>query len=241
MLTCVRAPSFSTKISNVGFLDVSTHTVGKAVASDTLFIHGSLTGGGASMFEIRAALDTSRAHEFVGESKPADQCTSACGPSTQMLVPEGTLTQMLAPEGTSTVCDRSCFPGENGPRFSGLNCGAGDPEKLGGNCRLCYKDPVEAGKREAELSQRNVVRDVNMPQEHVIMCDTLLPPQTSACSSKCLKKVDTVSVTSRLVGGLSREGWKVFAPSFRLRSLTICIVCCCLEKLCTRLPLSQAR
>lgn len=171
-----------TKISNIGFMDVNAHTVGKAIESDTLFIHGSLTGGGGSMFNVRAARDTSRALELLGRSKPIDKCTAACGSSTSI----------SSEVGVATVCDRSCRPGEYGPRFGGLNCGAGDPERFGEECRMCYNNLTVAKEAEAQLAQKNAVRRVGFAQEHVIMCQTLLPPPTSACSSKCMKKADTV-------------------------------------------------
>lgn len=187
---------FPAKISNVGFLDVNTRTVGKAVASDTLFIHGSLTGGGGSMFKARATTDTSRALELLGKSMPSEKCTSACGSST--LIPGET--------GTAAVCDRSCSPSEYGPRFDGLNCGAGDPEQYGENCRMCYEDLDEAIEAEARLAQGNAVRRPNLSQKHVIMCDTLLPPPTSVCSTKCMRKVDTVRFTDNACALLEKGG-----------------------------------
>lgn len=133
------------------------------------------------MFKARASTDTSRALDFLGKSIPSEKCTSDCGSST--LIPGKT--------GTAAVCDRSCSPSEFGPRFDGLNCGAGDPEQYGENCRMCYENLDEAKKAEVELAQGGV-RSPSFPPKHVVMCDTLLPPPTSACSNKCMRKVDTV-------------------------------------------------
>lgn len=175
-------PFFPVKISNVGFMDVKAHTVKKAIASDTLFIHGSLTGGGGSMFKARASSDTSRALDLLGTNMPIDKCTAACG----------SYTSISSEVGMATVCDRSCSPGKDGPRFGGLNCGAGNPEQFGRECRMCYNDLTKGREAEAHLVQKNAVRGAGFVQEHVIMCETLLPPSTLACISKCTKKVDTV-------------------------------------------------
>lgn len=166
-------------------MDVNIRAVGKAIASDTLFIHGSLTGRGGSMFKAHATSDKSRALELLGRNMPSDKCTISCESSASI----------LSEAGVATVCDRSCSPGEYGPRFGGLNCGAGDAKQFGENCRMCYEDLAKAKRAEEELIQMNALHRVGTAHKHVIMCKTLLPPPTPACSSKCTKKVDTVRFT----------------------------------------------
>ncbi len=136
------------QIANVGFQDMDHHAVMKAVASDTLFIHGSLTGGGGSMFHARGAAPiVSPALRLLGESnRPAERCKASCGSKPR---PGG---GGEAPPGTSTVCDRSCYAdGENGARFGGHLCGAGDLAEYGAHCRVCYDDLAEAYAAEAAL------------------------------------------------------------------------------------------
>lgn len=159
---------------------MKTDDVKKAVESDTLFIHSSPTGGSGSMSKAKATSNTSHALELLGGNISSDKCTRSCGSS------------VSRKRGTATVCDRSCSPGEHGPRFAGLNCGAGNTEKFGENCRVCYNDLGKAKEAEEKLAQRNALRGMGLTQEHVIMCETLLPPPTSACNSKCTMDVDTV-------------------------------------------------
>lgn len=132
------------------------------------------------MFKADVTSNTSHALELLGGNMPNDNCTRTCGSSASRN------------EWTATVCDRSCSPGEHGPRFGGLNCGAGDTKEFGENCRTCYNDLAKAKEAEEQLVQRNALRGVGLTQEHVIMCETLLPPPTSACNSKCTREVDTV-------------------------------------------------
>lgn len=178
-------------------------TIGKAVASNTLFIHGSLSGGGGSMFSAHAAIDTSPALRLVGRSDDpeADGCEPACG----------SLDARPSTSGTSTVCDRSCYGGgENGARFGGFMCGAGDEGRYGRHCRICYVDVDEARQAEekirSELSLTGVDgsghrglrgedsdKEAGIGVKHVVMCDTMLPPPALECTDKCARKVDTVS------------------------------------------------
>lgn len=163
-----------------------------AVASDTLFIHGSLSGGGGSMYASKlSATDNSPAQKLKGQS---DQCTFACGSSGPML--------LIA--GAYTVCDRSCDAGDGtfAARFDGYLCGAGDSELYGEHCRTCYHDLAEAQAAEQEVMERNLKRGGGALGGHgeggvignsrVIMCDTMMPPPPLSCSNKCQMKIDTV-------------------------------------------------
>lgn len=110
----------------------------------------------------------------------SETCSSACGSSAET----GLLT------GTSTVCDETCAVG----RFGSLLCGAGDAHKYGAMCRLCYTDLIQA--HEMERSLRAIASDPHEDGgevQHVIMCDTMRPPEAAACSSKCSRKRNTVS------------------------------------------------
>lgn len=83
--------------------------------------------------------------------------------------------------GTSTVCDPTCTA--SGSRFGGYLCGAGDSEKFGAMCRVCYTDAAEAREAESKLAGGL----------HVIMCDTGRPPAAAVdCSDECSLKKDTV-------------------------------------------------
>lgn len=119
----------------------------KAVASDTLFIHGSLTGGGGSMFHASGAkADSSPALRFLGKSRPGERCTASCGgpPSSS----DG------GAGAQATVCDRSCYSGgELGARFGGYLCGAGDVKEYGPHCRTCFTDVEEAQAEEERLAE----------------------------------------------------------------------------------------
>lgn len=139
------------QIANVGFQDMDHQAVSKAVASDTLFIHGSLTGGGGSMFHAPGEVPAlSPALRLAGESnRPAERCTASCGaPSSSPAQ-----AQALAPAPTS-VCDRSCYAGgENGARFGGHLCGAGDVAEFGAHCRTCFDNLQEAQAAEERLAE----------------------------------------------------------------------------------------
>lgn len=150
-----------------------------AVASNTLFIHGSISGGGGTQFLNPAKLAGRPGRMGKGSIY---QCKEACGrPNYE-----------LSLVGTSTVCDRTCdAPGSSG-RFEGLLCGAGDAEEFGIHCRLCYTDVAEARKAEEALRSDNRTAETGVRGKHVIMCDTLRPPQAAVCSEKCARKVDTV-------------------------------------------------
>ena len=173
------------QIANVGFMDIDRKGIADAVAKGTYFIHGSSTGSGSQKFAHHAA--DVLAHAFVRADTREDQplCRSACGrPPSWGGVDE---------EGMSHVCDPSCTLGHQGVRFDGYLCGAGDPMTFGEGCRACYTD--EGMAREAELLLRSdeSQTDSDRHGRHVIMCDTLRPPSSSECSSKCSMKLDTVS------------------------------------------------
>lgn len=162
-------------------MDVDQPTILKAVESDTLFIHGSRTGGGGSMFKTEAiAGDVSKALGSGGRRGVASEnCKGACGAAD----PE------FAAQGRSTACDRTCYPGQGGARFGGFMCGAGDAQRYGSHCRVCYHDVDEARRADNFLPGGN---GAAADSWHVVMCDTLLPPQPAVCSAKCAMKDDTV-------------------------------------------------
>lgn len=157
-----------TQIANVGYNNVDATALTTAVAGDTLFIHGSSVEGGSRSIHAGRQLGA-----VVGS---AVSCTSACGTHADEL-----------PPGMSTVCDASC---DEGNRFGGYLCGAGDPDKYGESCRECYTD------QQAALVAEKALRHVDSPDtdtKHVIMCNTKRPPSSMDCSSKCALKTDTVS------------------------------------------------
>lgn len=171
------------QIANVGFLDVDNRTVLNAVASDTLFIHGSLTGGGGTQHLAKKSSKVKSEISVLKEERNVDDvCKASCG------------TNVLAIDGASTVCDETCdSTGRYGARFDGLFCGVGDPDTYGTHCRLCYND-LDAARRQ-ELAMINDNRtDANSHAQHVIMCDSLRPPEAADCSPKCAMKLDTVSL-----------------------------------------------
>lgn len=139
----------------------------------------------------------------------SSECPSAC---------ESKETRKALPRGTSTVCDATCGGGGNGvdARFDGFLCGAGDSEKFGGLCRLCYTRIDEAREAQRALLSSNggAAAGVSVGDNRdVIMCDTMQPPaadvaaaeeeeaaaaavvntDAAACSDKCIEKEDTVS------------------------------------------------
>lgn len=151
------------QIANIGFMEVNGHEVLKAVASDTLFIHGSLTGGGGSMFKAVGAAPVASPALLLGESyRAAERCTFLCGtPDSRaaqaVSADEGTK-PFAATFGTSTVCDRSCYPdSERGARFGGHLCGAGNTTEFGAHCRTCYNDLEEARAAENLLAEEERV------------------------------------------------------------------------------------
>lgn len=204
-----KTPATGAQIANVGFLDVDPLTVGNAVASETMFIHGSLSGGGGTQFvserarEAAAAAAVSRgglvsttaaeslklAGSSVATAAAGSQPPSAtvgCRPECGSAGSGG---------GPSTVCDPegcSAADGGSGRVGDGL-CGAGDEERYGGHCRRCYMDADEAIEAERVL-ERQAGQAGQEGGQHVVMCDTLRPPQSTNCSLKCAAKVDTVSI-----------------------------------------------
>lgn len=205
------------QIANVGFVDVNNHAVRKAVATNTLFIHGSRTGGGGTMFHVGEARVMSPAL-LLGESNgPVERCKPLCGaPSATVGTATASVNAGMTPAAasrTSTVCDRSCYAdGERKARFGGYLCGAGDVSKFGAFCRTCYNTLEEARAAEDLLAKEEQIAldrrhgnggdnvddadDEDMMAErrrHVIMCDTLMPPPAApGCSLKCQRKDDTV-------------------------------------------------
>ena len=118
-------------------------------------------------------------------------CTSACGPNAD--------TAGL-PEGTSTVCDHGCGGGRAPSDSFWYMCGAGDPEKYGSRCRLCFQDEEKAIRMQQILSEN----EDGSNHEEVIMCDTMRPPEPVGCSSNCLIKSYTVrrmTFIGLIVGG----------------------------------------
>ena len=186
------------QISYVGFEHVDHTTVSNAVAGQTLFIHGSRVDEGnlaslnATKHERNQASSSLHSLAEDGET-PGAACNAACG---------STDTAGL-PAGAATVCDDTCA-GDSG-RFGGFLCGAGDSERFGYMCRLCYVDIEEARREEQLLALAR--SDVKVEQEaaHVIMCDTMRPPEAAECSDKCGRKKDTVSGWKRRAFGQRRE------------------------------------
>lgn len=132
----------------------------KAVASDTLFIHGSINGGGGSEFHAHGSVPASSpALRLVGESnRPAERCTASCGapPLAPAVAPssETGMAAATAVAAVASVCDRSCYTGgENGARFGGHLCGAGDVAEFGAHCRTCFSDLEEARAAEDWLAE----------------------------------------------------------------------------------------
>lgn len=117
-------------------------------------------------------------HETVASEPLEGSCSSACGNQD---------TQGLAPLGTSTVCDKTCAIGAP---YDDYLCGAGNPEKFGSMCRLCYTDVDEARKVELDLQVDSV--DGNETKKHVIMCDTMQPPELDDCTDECARSEDAV-------------------------------------------------
>lgn len=161
------------QISNVGIAKVSSDAVTDAVAGDTLFIHGSSVSGGS--IEARREASDHAADQL----EPKLMCESACGTDTFGL-----------PEGMSTVCDVTCSVEE--ARFGGFLCGAGNTRKYGAMCRMCYVDLDSAIQADRQLRVSRVHQE-DSGAKHVIMCDTLKPPQVPDCSEECTTRKDTVS------------------------------------------------
>ena len=141
---------------------MNDHAVRKAVASDTLFIHGSLTGGGGSMFHATGATPSvSPALRLLGESnRPAERCNAPCGGGRggEAGAAAAAAAPAAAAAGMSTVCDRSCYAdGEWGARFGGHGCGAGDAAEYGAHCRTCYTDLEAARAAEDRLAEEERV------------------------------------------------------------------------------------
>lgn len=172
------------QISYVGYEHVDHTTVSDAVAGQTLFIHGSRVDEGnlaslsATRLEKNKATATGRRLSHDGDEP---SCNTACGSSDTAGLPAG----------TSTVCDNTC--GGETARFGGFLCGAGDSDRFGFMCRLCYNDIDEARKEEQSLALARSSVEGEQVASHVIMCDTMRPPEAADCSDKCGLKKDTVS------------------------------------------------
>ena len=78
------------------------------------------------------------------------------------------------------MCDPTCAAADG--RFGGYLCGAGNSDRFGAMCRICYTDAAEAREVESRLA----------PGLHVVMCDTGRPPAAIECSDECGLKKDTV-------------------------------------------------
>ncbi|CAM9328797.1 unnamed protein product, partial [Ectocarpus sp. 12 AP-2014] len=208
-------------IANVGFLDVDQEIVGNALASETMFIHGSLTGGGGTQFASGATAenggDAAAASEGGNslrimaslEAIAAGEGVGGGGPSTRLATPEcrtecgSTVSWDLLGGGgggdgvidMATVCDyatcSAATAGSADGKSGAWSCGAGDEERFGKHCRPCYFDAEEALKADRVL--QNQTREAGEEQpDHVIMCDTLRPPEALTCSLKCATKKDTI-------------------------------------------------
>lgn len=187
------------QIANVGFFDVDGKTASRAASVGTMFIHGSRTGGGGTHYlgrgeggHLNLAITVTTVDQLQQPTK--EQCTSSCGQTLDE--PRA----VVAVSGTSTVCDHTCadLGDKVGGRFGSLSCGAGNPEVYGGHCRRCFVDVDQA-----RLAESALLREAERREEdglgggqHVIMCDTMRPPDSASCSSRCGSKSDTVSATT---------------------------------------------
>ncbi|CAN0456913.1 unnamed protein product [Ascophyllum nodosum] len=196
-------------ISYVGAEHVDNSTVSDAVESHTLFIHGSKIESG-NMASIRAANEQANKVSSGASAKPqevhaADEsaCSSACGDRNE---------RVLVP-GTSTVCDKTCAVGG---RFGGFLCGAGDREKFGSMCRLCFTDAGEARKAERESVGVGPMGD-DAIIKHVIMCDTMQPPALEDCTHECAKSKNAVCDSSCGTGryGNFNCNWRYYGNKCR--------------------------
>lgn len=124
--------------------------------------------------------------EDVSSEREKPGCQHACGNDAVGL-----------PDGTSTVCDTTCSV-ENA-RFDGFLCGAGDVTKYGDMCRMCYVNRNEALKADRLLRPSGDGSN-DSEARHVIMCDTLRPPEASECSDECTLRKNTVSALNLEVG-----------------------------------------
>lgn len=182
---CPRCSTHPCQISYVGYEHVDHSTVSDAVAGQTLFIHGSRVDEGnlasldATKHERLQAFASGRRLSDDTETPPP-ACNAACGIDVAGL-----------PVGTSTVCDDTCDGAS--ARFDGLLCGAGDSDRFGPMCRLCYVDVGEARRQEQSLALMRSDVEGGPEASHVIMCDTMRPPEAAECSEKCGLKKDTVS------------------------------------------------
>lgn len=159
-----------------------------AVAGQTLFIHGSRVDEG-NLASLKSILKAKEGDRYVrtpalatGRRLSAETpavCHDTCGSADTAGLPPG----------TSTVCDNTCAG--DSARFGGFLCGAGDSDKFGFMCRLCYTDADEARREEQSLALARPEGD--QEASHVIMCDTMRPPDAADCSDKCGRKDDTVS------------------------------------------------
>ena len=183
------------QISYVGYEHVDHGTVSDAVAGHTLFIHGSRVDEG-SLASLEATKDerkqtiASRRHLSDDTATPPPACNAACGSGDAAVLPVG----------TSTVCDDTCA-GES-PRFGGFGCGAGHSDTFGSMCRLCFVDVEEARRHEQSLALMRADLEEGQEASHVIMCDTMRPPEAAECSGKCGRKKDTVSQPGREHSGV---------------------------------------
>ena len=189
------------QISYVGAEHVDSSSVSDAVAGNTLFIHGSrVDDGNIASRKAASELKTKRTEvpptgrkrirnrksrkgrhlrfqDEGNETAHEPDCTRSCGP-------DGDTSGL--PEGTSTVCDNRC--GNDRAGFSSFFCGAGNSNKYGSMCRLCFQD-----EDEARHVQHNLAKDESDPRHgRVIMCYSMRPPESEGCTSDCLSKTYTV-------------------------------------------------
>lgn len=167
----------------MGYERVDKNAVSDAIAGQTLFIHGnSISGRIINPVEGTATISAGTSHVTLVPLDQNDEplCESPCG-----------IDVVGLPQGTSTVCDPSCSSYED--RFGGFLCGAGDAIKYGAMCRLCYTDIATAMEAERQIMASH--GDSESEPTHVIMCDTMRPPEAPGCSDECNIKKDTVSLS----------------------------------------------
>lgn len=187
-----------------------------------MFIHGSLTGGGGTQYvsdhtravaAAAAAAEAGSSHssgevvrvmtsseKAAGGGSPVAECRAECGSPVAIAATGeggglvgGAGNDDNGKNGLYTVCDHTCASIlRGGWQIGGQSCGAGDEERYGSHCRLCYKDAGEALRADRLLESR-ARQAGHEGGQHVIMCDTMRPPESTNCSPKCATKLDTVS------------------------------------------------
>lgn len=185
------------QISYLGTEHVDTSIVSDAVAGHTLFIQDNKA-------EDKKIASIKTASEQTSKGLP--QAFASHQPLRETVVPESLEPSCLRacgdrgtqglPLGTSTVCDKTCVIGA---RYGGFLCGAGNLEKFGSMCRLCYTDVNEALRVERDLQAGSI--DGSETNKHVVMCETMQPPELEDCTDECARSEE--AVRKRLICVLS--------------------------------------